>query len=251
MNRAGAPAGPFSSRTTDSGCTTRPTGKTPMPLSRSVEDYLKAVYSLSERGEAAGTSELARVLDVQPASVTGMIKRLAEEDLLEHEPYRGVRLTAKGEREALRVLRRHRILETYLVERLSFTWDDVHAEAERLEHTASETLIDRMAEALGDPATDPHGSPIPTRTGEIDATEYLHLAEAPVGARLVVRSVADEDSTRLRYFASVGLVPGAKGVVESVGSSDGTVVLRLKTSAQSVLVGRTAARRIRVQQEEP
>ncbi|NNM32678.1 MAG: metal-dependent transcriptional regulator [Gemmatimonadetes bacterium] len=221
-----------------------------MPLSRSVEDYLKAVYSLSEQGEAAGTSELARALDVQPASVTGMIKRLAEEGLLEHEPYRGVRLTEKGEREALQVLRRHRIIETYLVERLAYTWDDVHAEAERLEHTASDTLIERMAEALGNPTRDPHGSPIPTSTGEIDTTLSVPLTEVSPGARLVVRSVADEDSKRLRYFASVGLVPGATGVVESAHASDGTVTLRLDSSDQPLVLGPSAAVRIRVRREE-
>jgi DtxR family Mn-dependent transcriptional regulator len=101
----------------------------PRALSRSVEDYLKAIYSLSEAGEAASTSAIAEALLIQPASVTGMVKRLAEEGLVEHVPYRGVRLTRGGEREALRVLRRHRILETYLCERLAFAWDDVHAEA--------------------------------------------------------------------------------------------------------------------------
>lgn len=221
-----------------------------MPLSRSVEDYLKAVYSLSEQGEAAGTSELARALDVQPASVTGMIKRLAEGGLLEHEPYRGVRLTEKGEREALRVLRRHRIIETYLVERLAYTWDDVHAEAERLEHTASDTLIDRMAEALGNPTRDPHGSPIPTASGEIGPIHSVPLTELAEGARLVVRSVADEDSKRLRYFASVGLVPGAKGIVESAQALDGTVTLRLDASGQPLVLGPSAAIRIRVLRED-
>ena len=221
-----------------------------MPLSRSVEDYLKAVYSLSEQGEAAGTSELARALDVQPASVTGMIKRLAEEGLLEHEPYRGVRLTPKGQREALRVLRRHRIIETYLVERLAYTWDDVHAEAERLEHTASDILIDRMAEALGNPTRDPHGSPIPTATGEIDATESIPLSEVSDGTLLTVRSVADEDSKRLRYFASVGLIPGATGRVESAEGGDGTITLRLDTAEESLVLGPSAAARIRVVPED-
>lgn len=130
-------------------------------LSRSVEDYLKVIYSFNERGQAAGTSELARTLAVQPASVSGMVRRLAESGLLEHEPYRGVRLTQKGSREALRVVRRHRIIESFLVKCLGFGPDDVHEEAERLEHAASDQLVDRMAEAIGNPATDPHGAPIP------------------------------------------------------------------------------------------
>lgn len=220
-----------------------------MPLSRSVEDYLKAIYGQSELGEPAGTSELARVLDVQPASVSGMIKKLAEEGLLEHEPYRGVKLTSKGNREALKVLRRHRVIETFLVEKLGYSWDDVHAEAERLEHTASETLIERMAEALGNPATDPHGSPIPTSAGEIDSTVYQALSDVPPGARITIRSVADEDSGRLRYFESVGLVPGATGVVESVGDADGTVTLTIGAHGGSLSIGPPAASRIRVSQD--
>lgn len=195
-------------------------------LSRSVEDYLKAVYTLNERGEAAGTSQLARVLDVQPASVSGMIRRLAEDGLLEHEPYRGVRLTRAGSREALKVLRRHRIIESYLVQHLGFGWDDVHDEAERLEHAASDALVDRMAEAMGHPTSDPHGAPIPTRSGDIDPTPYPSLDEVAAGARITVRSVSDQDPARLRYFESVGLVPGAEAKVqESALEGDGVTLM--------------------------
>ncbi len=132
-------------------------------LSRSVEDYLKAVYSLNENGEAAGTTELARTLDVQPASVSGMIRRLAEDGLVAHEPYRGVRLTEAGSAVAVSVVRRHRIIESFLVRQLGFPSAEVHEEAERLEHAASDRLVERMAEAMGDPHTDPHGTPIPAR----------------------------------------------------------------------------------------
>ena len=137
-------------------------------LSRSVEDYLKAIYGLCESGEPASTTAIAEALDIQPASVTGMVKRLAESGLLEHVPYRGVSLTKGGTREALRVVRRHRILETYLCERLGYSWDDVHGEAERLEHAASEDLIEKMAAALEFPLHDPHGAPIPTVAGDIE-----------------------------------------------------------------------------------
>ncbi|MGI9628647.1 MAG: metal-dependent transcriptional regulator [Longimicrobiales bacterium] len=217
-----------------------------MTLSRSVEDYLKAIYAQNARGEAAGTSELARVLDVQPASVTGMIKKLAEDGLLEHEPYRGVTLTPTGTREALKILRRHRVIETFLVETLGFTWDDVHDEAELLEHTASELLIDRMAEALGNPTTDPHGSPIPTPAGEIDSTVYLALNEVGPGARITVRSVSDEDAGRLRYFQSVGLVPGATAVVEAVETADGTISVTVGDASEPLSIAAVAAGRIRV-----
>ena len=152
---------------------------TPAGLSHSVEDYLKVIYALNESGEAAGTSELARALDVQPASVSGMVRRLASEGLLEHVPYRGVRLTAAGVCEALRVVRRHRIIETFLARHLGFSGDDVHEEAERLEHAASDRLVDRMANALGNPATDPHGAPIPTRSA-IDGLQQV-AAAAPTG----------------------------------------------------------------------
>lgn len=178
-------------------------------LSRSVEDYLKAVYALTERGEPAATSALAEALDIQPASVTGMIKRLDDEGFVEHVPYRGVRLTEAGSREALRIIRRHRVLETYLVDRLGYSWDDVHYEAERLEHAASDELIDRMATALEDPSHDPHGAPIPTRAGEIAPTDFVSLANAPEGVALEIKAVQDEDSELLRSMESLGLRPGA------------------------------------------
>jgi DtxR family Mn-dependent transcriptional regulator len=178
-------------------------------LSRSVEDYLKAIYGLSSCSESVSTSAIADALDIQPASVTGMVKRMAEWGLLEHLPYKGVVLTEPGTREALRVLRRHRILETYLCERLGFSWDDVHDEAERLEHAASDHLIEQMATALGSPSHDPHGSPIPTPSGDIEDTVLSTLADARPGARLVIRSVRDEDGQALRSMAEEGLVPGA------------------------------------------
>lgn len=193
------------------------------PLSRSVEDYLKAIFGLSESGDAASTSAIAVALDVQPASVTGMIKRLAESGLLEHVPYKGVRLTEQGTRDALRVLRRHRILETYLCERLAYTWDDVHEEAERLEHAASDALIEKMAAALGFPRHDPHGAPIPTRGGHIEYADPATLADVRPGARVRIRAVRDEDSADLRSMAAEGLVPGARVRVTGDQSVEGAV----------------------------
>lgn len=200
---------------------------TPRRLSRSVEDYLKVIYGLSETGDPASTSAIASLLDVQPASVTGMVKRLAESGLLEHVPYKGVRLTEQGARDALRVLRRHRILETYLCERLAYSWDDVHDEAERLEHAASEDLIERMAAALDFPVHDPHGAPIPTRRGEIESAEVATLADARPGDRVRIRAVRDEDSDELRSMAAEGLVPGARVLVSQGQSVDGAVEVSL------------------------
>jgi DtxR family Mn-dependent transcriptional regulator len=194
-------------------------------LSRSVEDYLKAIYGISEQGEAASTSAIAEALAVQPASVTGMVKRMAESGLLEHAPYRGVRLTDRGVREALKVLRRHRIIETYLCERLGYAWEDVHGEAERLEHAASDVLVERMDAALQFPSHDPHGAPIPTSGGEIESTDVLTLADAPLGSALRVRAVRDEDPAGLRFVEAAGLTPGARIRVEEVRGADGTIAV--------------------------
>lgn len=179
-------------------------------LSRSVEDYLKAIYSLCMAGETASTSAIAEALAVQPASVTGMAKRLAEASYVEHVPYRGVRLTEKGTREALRVLRRHRILETYLTQCLDYPWEDVHQEAEHLEHAASDQLIERMAAALENPSHDPHGAPIPTPGGEIESTDSWTLAELAPGEEAIVRAVRDDDSEGLLAVEAAGLLPGSR-----------------------------------------
>lgn len=179
-------------------------------LSRSVEDYLKAIYSLCEPGEVASTSAIAESLNVQPASVTGMIKRLAEAGYLEHVPYRGVQLTDVGTREALLILRRHRILETYLVQRLGYRWEEVHVEAERLEHAASDELIERMATALENPSHDPHGAPIPTPSGEIEATNPHTLVDLAPGKVGLVRAVRDDDRAGLQAVEAAGLLPGAR-----------------------------------------
>src|SRR2546425_1242743 len=178
------------------------------PLTRSVEDYLKAIYHLSSQGGFAATSDIAAMLEVAPPSVSGMVKRLSETGLIEHVPYRGVQLTSQGRRAALRMIRRHRILELYLTQHLGYDWGSVHAEAERLEHAVSDELIERMASALGQPQYDPHGDPIPTAAGDIEEAELVALADARVGAKLELRQVGTQDAARLRYFAEQGLTPG-------------------------------------------
>jgi len=205
-------------------------------LTRSVEDYLKAVYSLTEREESASTSALAEVLDVQPASVTGMVKRLAECGYLEHARYRGVRLTEAGSREALRIIRRHRILETYLHMHLGYSWDDVHPEAERLEHAASDELIGRMAAILEHPSHDPHGAPIPTPSGEIEVPDFVTLNEVALGVAVQIRAVQDEDPARLRHLETLGLVPGARLTVKERASFDGptTVSVGIRGNAEII-----------------
>lgn len=177
------------------------------PLSRSVEDYLKTIYQITEHAEDAATSEIASRLGIAPASVTGMVKRMAEQGLLEHERYHGVQLTDEGRQAALAVMRRHRILETYLITKLGYDWAGVHDEAERLEHAVSDDLIERMAFALGNPKYDPHGAPIPTREGEIEKPSLVPLTALGVNDRAIVRQVGDDDSERLRYLKTLGLTP--------------------------------------------
>jgi DtxR family Mn-dependent transcriptional regulator len=216
-------------------------------LTRSVEDYLKAIYLLSERGAPASTSDIAELLEVQPASVSGMIKRLAESDFLEHSPYRGVRLTEEGTREALRIVRRHRVIETYLHVRLGYSWEEVHTEAERLEHAASDDLVDRMAASLENPSHDPHGAPIPTRAGEIEDAVRTTLAEASVGAVVVIQGVQDEDPDRLRYMEARGLLPGVRLALHDRQPFDGPItVLVGGSSGTPQVLGHELATRIYV-----
>lgn len=204
-------------------------------LSRSVEDYLKAVYALDVRGETASTTALAEVLDVQPSSVTGMVKRLAEWGLLAHVPYRGAHLTESGRREALRVIRRHRIIETYLTEVLGYPWEEVHEEAERLEHAASDRLIAAMAAALGDPSHDPHGAPIPTVEGVVAPSTFDSLADVAVGAVVEVRAVDDKGASELRAMESIGLVPGVEArVLER--TADGSLAIGIGDPERRTLV---------------
>src|SRR5215211_8290879 len=160
-------------------------------LTRSVEDYLKAIYQLSPEGRAASTSEIANLLALSAPSVTGMVKRLSEHGLLEHVPYRGVQLTEDGRRAALRMVRRHRLIEAYLVEFLGYSWDTVHEEAERLEHAVSDTMVQRMAAALGNPAVDPHGDPIPDADGAIHEVACTPLSDIRVGETVEIRRVAE------------------------------------------------------------
>src|SRR5438094_6693886 len=159
------------------------------PLTRSVEDYLKSVFHLTSQGGFATTSDIAAMLEVAPPSVSGMMKRLSETGLIEHVPYRGVQLTPQGRRAALQMIRRHRILESYLTQQLGYDWGGVHAEAEQLEHAVSDDLIERMASALGQPQYDPHGDPIPTAAGDIEEADLVALADARVGTKLELRQV--------------------------------------------------------------
>src|SRR2546428_5791283 len=212
------------------------------PLTRSGEDYLKALSHLSNQGGFAATSDIAAMLEVAPPSVSGMVKRLSETGLIEHVPYRGVQLTAQGRRAALRMIRRHRLLELYLTQHLGYDWGGVHAEAERLEHAVSDELIDRMARALGDPQYDPHGDPIPTAAGEIEEAELVSLADVSVGPKLELRQVGTQDPAGLRYFAEQGLTPGVLLTVSERQPFNGPTTIAVVPSGDPRVVGRDLAR---------
>ncbi len=182
-------------------------------LTRSVEDYLKAIYRLSSGDHPATTSDIAHLLDLSAPSVSGMIKRLSEQGLVEHVPYKGVLLTSDGRRLALRMVRRHRMIEAYLVRFLGYDWDTVHDEAERLEHAVSDTMVERMAEALDNPTADPHGDPIPAADGSFAEPATIPLATVAPGETVDIVRVRTEDPEQLRYLASIGLRPGVRATV--------------------------------------
>lgn len=193
-----------------------------------IEDYLKVIYTLvGERGEArASTSAISERMEVSAASATNMMQKLADMRLVEYVPYRGVSLTETGEKIALEVIRHHRLIELYLSEALGYSWDTVHDEAERLEHVISEEFEDRIDAMLGHPTTDPHGDPIPPKTGRPPAgTASRRLSEAEVGESVVVRRVSDRDGKLLRQLATLELVPGTRVRIVSRDSAGGPMTL--------------------------
>jgi DtxR family transcriptional regulator, Mn-dependent transcriptional regulator len=179
-------------------------------ITAAMEDYLKVIFRLSEDGQRATTQAIAERMNVAAPSATGMIKRLAELKLVEHERYRSVTLTASGKKAALEVVRHHRLLELYLAEALGYSWDEVHEEAERLEHTISEEFEDRIDAALGFPSFDPHGDPIPSRAGTVDEVSDDRLSSLDAGDTATISRVADSDPEKLRYLGTMGLYPETK-----------------------------------------
>ncbi len=215
-------------------------------VSQSIEDYLKTIFKLSRSNERVTTSAIAERLEVSPASVTNMVKKLAEMNLLTHEPYRGVKLTEAGEKIALETIRHHRLLELYLAEALGIPWDRVHAEAEKLEHVLSDELEAAISDALGDPLIDPHDAPIPTLEGEMEEAQHPSLAEVEAGDTVIIRQVSDEDAAKLRYLGSLGLFPNTAVEIVHVAPFDGPVTLRV--GDEEHVVGRELARHVYVTQ---
>lgn len=218
------------------------------PISPHVQDYAKAVYSLETRqGRPVSTTELAERLGVTAGSVSGMLRKLAELGLVEHEPYRGVRLTAQGRRVALEVLRHHRLIELFLANELGMAWDQVHAEAEVLEHVLSDELEQVIADRLGNPSLDPHGDPIPTASFEIDEGQTRSLDELPDGTVGAFVRVSDADPEMLRYLAAQGISLGDRLEIAGRQPFGGPVFVRV-ADRELALGGRLAqAMRIEVE----
>jgi DtxR family transcriptional regulator, Mn-dependent transcriptional regulator len=216
-------------------------------VTSAVEDYAKAIYALETRcGGAVSTTALAERLNVTAASASSMVKKLAEMDLVEHEPYRGVQLTDHGRRIALEVLRHHRLLEVYLAEELGVPWDRVHDEAEVLEHVLSEELEALIADKLGHPTRDPHGDPIPTPDGRIDERPTAALSELEAGERGTFVRVSDSDPEMLRYLTARGIAPGAPLEVVDKQPFDGPLFARFGEDVHVLGGALAAAMRIEV-----
>jgi len=216
----------------------------PVRVSQAMEDYLKAAYRLEQDGGPVSTQRLADELGFSGPSVTNMVKRLDELKLLKHSRYHGVTLTPAGKHVALEVIRHHRLLELYLAEALGYDWDEVHAEAERLEHHVSEELEQRMERALGYPQFDPHGDPIPTRTGTLPNVDDVGLIDVPAGYIGQVSRVSDRDPDQLRHLSSLGIRPGVALEVTEHMPFDGPIRVMIDGAEQ--LLSLTVARGIRV-----
>jgi DtxR family Mn-dependent transcriptional regulator len=215
-------------------------------LTAAVQDYAKAIYTLESRHGAASTTELATLLEVRPGSVSGMLRKLSELGLVEHERYHGVRLTERGRRVALEVIRHHRLVELFLVESLGMTWDEVHPEAEVLEHALSEELEELIAAKLGNPTVDPHGDPIPTRELELPETSSSQaLAELEPGDVATFVRVSDSDPDMLRFLGERGIVPGATLELVDRQPFDGPLFVRV--GGETHVLGAMLARAMRVE----
>jgi DtxR family Mn-dependent transcriptional regulator len=199
----------------------------PDQLTRAVQDYLKAIHGLGGSEKVVLPVDLAARLQVRAASVTGMLKRLAEGGWVDYEPGRGARLTGTGTTEARRVIRRHRLMELFLTRVLGLDWSEVDAEAEALEHAVSPRLEQAIADYLGEPLEDPHGHPIPTREGNLARRDLRPLHTFPPGQRMVIREVQDDHPERLRRWSDLGLLPGARVTILRHQVLDGTFDVRV------------------------
>ena len=204
-------------------------------LSFTEENYLKAIYHLSEAGaKAVLTNELAAEMKTKAASTTDMIKKLAGKDFISYEKYYGVNVTAKGKTEALSIIRKHRLWETFLVQKLGFNWDEVHEVAEQMEHIQSPRLIEKLDEFLGFPKVDPHGDPIPDKKGKFSQQPKISLDQQPIGYQGVIYAVKDSDSGLLKYLDKIGARPGSKIRIIDKEPYDGSMEILIQNSKVSI-----------------
>jgi DtxR family transcriptional regulator, Mn-dependent transcriptional regulator len=206
-------------------------------FTRSQEDYLKALYQLHGDQRPVPTRDLAQRLGISSPSVSEMVTRLSAQGLVEHDRYRGQQLTREGRKVALELIRHHRLLEMFLVQVLGYSWDEVHDEAERLEHVISERMEQRIFELLGRPELDPHGHAIPTLGGKIRPLSDRPLSECGVGEKVVVQGVSDEDPGRLRELERRGLLPGTRIEIVAESKFEGPIAVRIKGRRVSVPLG--------------
>ena len=218
-------------------------------LTDSIQDYLKAIYELTESGDAASTNALASRLGVEPASVTGMVQKLAsvKPALLDYRKHHGVKLTAAGERAALEVIRHHRLLEAWLVKTLGYSWDEVHVEAEKLEHVISEEFEERVAAALGYPVRDPHGELIPSADLVMPSDGSIPLSSLTSGQEAAVRRVHAQDPELLRHLEELRLIPGAHVRVLEVSPFDQITYLQIQGASEAVMLGPAITSRVFVE----
>lgn len=213
---------------------------------QAIEDYVKTIYTLALEETPVSTSRIAEARAVKPASATSMIQRLARLNLVHYEKHYGVSLTEAGEKLALEVIRHHRLLELYLMEALGFRWDEVHEQADVLEHVISEKLEERIAAALNDPEFDPHGDPIPSREGVMAMPATQALADVPEGGRARVARISDDSNSELlRYLAGIGLVPGVEVRVVALAPFLGPLTIEVGDQVQ--VIGRNLADLVLVQ----
>lgn len=206
-------------------------------FTRAQEDYLKALYQLHGDQRPVPTRELAQRLGISSPSVSEMVTRLSAQGMVEHDKYRGQQLTREGRKVALELVRHHRLLEMFLVQVLGYSWDEVHDEAERLEHVISERMEQRIFELLGRPELDPHGHAIPTLTGKVRPVSNRPLSECRAGERLVVQGVSDDDAGKLRELDRRGLLPGTRVDVVAESQFEGPIEVRIKGRRDSLPLG--------------
>jgi DtxR family transcriptional regulator, Mn-dependent transcriptional regulator len=219
------------------------------PLTISIQDYLKNIYELTENGESATTTALARKLNISAPSVTGMVQKLASAKpaLVEYQKHQGVTLTREGKKAALEVIRHHRLLEAWLVQTLGYSWDEVHEEAERLEHVISEDFERRIAAAMGHPVRDPHGELIPTEDLKMPLDDSGPLSALRPGQMGIIQSVKAPDTALLRYLESMGLIPGVRVHVMEYSPFDHN--LTVKARSRTVVLGLGVTNKIYIKEE--